>query len=87
VLLINKGSHPVSLSLQLPALGPARVRRLLAPSVTARSGVTLDGQQLGVEGTGAGDQRDDRARGSWIRADDWADERGTRGAAVASEGA
>ena len=48
VLLINKGSHPVSVALQLPATGAATVQRLLAPSVTARSGVTLDGQQLEV---------------------------------------
>jgi hypothetical protein len=54
VLLINKGSHPVSLALQLPAMGPATVQRLLAPSVTAPSGVTLDGQQLGVEGNWRG---------------------------------
>ena len=54
VLLINKGSYPVSLALQLPAMGRATVQRLLAPSVTARSGVTLDGQQLGVEGNWRG---------------------------------
>jgi hypothetical protein len=54
VLLINKGGHPVRVALQLPAIGLATVQRLLAPSVTARSGVTLDGRQLGVEGTWRG---------------------------------
>ena len=50
VLLINKSSHPVSVALQLPATGAATVQRLLAPSVTAPSGVTLDGRQLSAAG-------------------------------------
>lgn len=45
VLLIDKGDHPVSVHLQLPATGPATLERLLAPSIRSRFGVTLDGQQ------------------------------------------
>ncbi len=46
VLLINKGPQQLHVSLQLPATAPARVERLLAPSPSARSGVTLGGQSL-----------------------------------------
>jgi hypothetical protein len=48
VLLINKGNRSVSVDLQIPAYGRATVQRLSAPSVSSRSDVTLDGQQLGV---------------------------------------
>ena len=54
VLLINKGSATATVALRLPAVGPASVQRLLAPSVTARSGVTLDGQTLGRHATWRG---------------------------------
>jgi hypothetical protein len=51
VLLINKGSVPLTVVLQLPATGPATVERLLAPSAGSRSGVTLGGQRLGLDET------------------------------------
>ncbi len=54
VLLINKSTRSVRAALMLPAAGMATVQRLLAPSAAARSGETLDGQQLG---------RDDRWHG------------------------
>jgi hypothetical protein len=46
VLLIDKGSRTVRVDLHLPAIAPASVQRLLAPSPYSRSGVTLDGQRL-----------------------------------------
>jgi hypothetical protein len=46
VLLIDKGSHPTRVQMRLPARGPATVERLLAPSVSSRSGVTLAGRHL-----------------------------------------
>jgi hypothetical protein len=46
VLLINKGRRSASVVLRLRAGQPATVERLLAPSVTARSGVRLAGQYL-----------------------------------------
>ncbi|MGZ4332227.1 MAG: glycosyl hydrolase family 79 C-terminal domain-containing protein [Solirubrobacteraceae bacterium] len=49
VLLINKSERSATVELVLPASGPASVQRLLAPSVSARSGETLDGQYLGPE--------------------------------------
>jgi hypothetical protein len=51
VLIVDKGSRPVRLDLKLPAVGPAAVERLLARSPYSRSGVTLDGQYLGRDGT------------------------------------
>ena len=51
VLLINKSSQPANVDLRLAARGPAEVEQLLAPSAAARSDVTLDGQQLGPDGT------------------------------------
>lgn len=54
VLLINKSTHPASVDLMLPARGPASVQRLLAPSVTAPYGETLDGQYLGPADTWQG---------------------------------
>jgi hypothetical protein len=46
VVLIDKGSHPIRVQMRLPAWGPDTVERLLAPSVSSRSGVTLAGQRL-----------------------------------------
>ena len=46
VLLINKGPQRLHVSLQLPATAPATIERLLAPSPSARQGVTLGGQRL-----------------------------------------
>jgi hypothetical protein len=50
VVLINKGSQPVTVGLRLPTTRPAGVERLLAPSPRSISGVTLGGQQLGRDG-------------------------------------
>lgn len=50
VLLINKSNHAVTVGVALPTSGLATVQRLLAPSPAARSGITLDGQQLGRDG-------------------------------------
>jgi hypothetical protein len=49
VLLINKSTRSVRAALMLPAAGIATVQRLLAPSAAARSGETLNGQQLGPD--------------------------------------
>jgi hypothetical protein len=46
VLLINKGPRPAAVVLPLRAQKPAALERLLAPSVSARSGVSLAGQHL-----------------------------------------
>jgi hypothetical protein len=46
VLLINKGQRSATVVLRLPAWKSATVQRLLAPSVSARSGVRLAGQYL-----------------------------------------
>lgn len=46
VLVIDKGRRGVRVLLRVPAQGPATVERLLAPSASARSGVTLAGQRL-----------------------------------------
>ncbi|MGH2893044.1 MAG: glycosyl hydrolase family 79 C-terminal domain-containing protein, partial [Solirubrobacteraceae bacterium] len=50
VLLIDKSRRTERVLLRLPATGPARVQRLLAPGAAAQSGVTLDGRALGVNG-------------------------------------
>jgi hypothetical protein len=50
VLLIDKSRRAERVSLRLPAIGTAGVQRLLAPSVAARSGVTLGGRSLGADG-------------------------------------
>jgi hypothetical protein len=47
VLAIEKGASAVHLDLALPGTGDATVERLLAPSVSARYGESLDGQWLG----------------------------------------
>jgi hypothetical protein len=57
VVVIDKGNHSVRVRLRLPASGPATVERLLAPSVSARSGVTLAGQHLGADGRWYGQRR------------------------------
>ena len=54
VLLINKGSHSARVTLRLPAIAPASVERLLAPSVRATGGETLDGQSIGNRETWVG---------------------------------
>jgi hypothetical protein len=54
VLLINKGTVRATVALRLPTAGAASVQRLLAPLVTARWGVTLDGQALGRDDTWRG---------------------------------
>jgi hypothetical protein len=46
VLLINKGRRSALINLHLPTSSPAFVQRLLAPSASSTSGVTLDGQQF-----------------------------------------
>ncbi len=50
VLLIDKSRRSERVSLRLPASSRAGVQRLLAPSATARSGVTLGGRALGADG-------------------------------------
>ncbi len=49
LLVINKGPRAANLDLRLPGSRPATVQRLLAPSASAQSGVTLAGQQLGLD--------------------------------------
>jgi hypothetical protein len=56
VLLIDKGSRAIRVDLRLPAAGAATVERLLAPSVRARSGVTLAGQVVGADGRWHGER-------------------------------
>jgi hypothetical protein len=60
VLIVDKGSRPATVDLRVPAVGPAIVQRLLAPSASATSGVTLDGQWLGRDGRWKG-RRDTRS--------------------------
>jgi hypothetical protein len=50
VLLIDKSNRSAAVYLHLPALGPATVERLLAPSVRSSSGVTFAGRELGDDG-------------------------------------
>ena len=57
VLVLNKGPTPLSLGLDLPATRPATVQRLLAPSVTSRSGVTFGGRHLDAAGRWVGKSR------------------------------
>jgi hypothetical protein len=57
IVVIDKGSHAVRMRLALPATGPATVQRLLAPSASAHSGVTLAGQHLGPDGRWHGQRR------------------------------
>ncbi len=51
VLLIDKGSHSLRVTLHLPATGPAQAQRLLAPSIRSRWNLTLAGQRLSPSGT------------------------------------
>jgi hypothetical protein len=53
VLLISKGPQGVRVALRLPATGPATVQRLQAPAISARTGMTLAGQQLNLSGAWA----------------------------------
>jgi hypothetical protein len=46
VLMLDKGSTGATVHLRLPATGAAQVQRLLAPSASSESHVTLDGQWL-----------------------------------------
>ena len=46
VLVINKGRKSTLVNLNLPTSSPAFVQRLLAPSASSTSGMTLEGQQL-----------------------------------------
>jgi hypothetical protein len=50
VLLINKGHRAAAVDVRVRGVGPAAAEQLLAPSAAARSGVTLNGQQLGPGG-------------------------------------
>ncbi len=50
VLLIDKTTRAVRVSLRLPATGPVIAQQLLARSARATSGVTLGGQQLDAQG-------------------------------------
>lgn len=50
VLVLDKGSGPVRAALHLGNHGTATIQRLLAPSPTATTGVTLAGQHLGAQG-------------------------------------
>jgi hypothetical protein len=54
VLLIDKGTRAVRVSLQLPATGPVTAQQLLARSARATSGVTIGGQQLDARGRWVG---------------------------------
>ncbi len=59
VLVIDKGRRPATVELRIPVAGPASVQRLRAPSASATSGITLDGQWLGRDGRWRG-RRDTR---------------------------
>lgn len=50
VLVIDKSARGVMVNMNLPATGAATIQRLQAPSVHARTGVTLDGQWLNRNG-------------------------------------
>ena len=54
VLVLDKSNRTVRVDLRLPATGPATVQRLLAPSASATTGETLDGQRLGPDGNWVG---------------------------------
>jgi hypothetical protein len=51
VLILDKGSRAATVELRIPATGAATVQRLLAPSITSRTGVTLAGQHVGPDGS------------------------------------
>jgi hypothetical protein len=56
MLVINKGPRSALITLHLPTRSRAFVQRLLAPSASSTSGVTLDGQQLSHQGFWQGKQ-------------------------------
>jgi hypothetical protein len=62
VLAIDKSGSTVRLNLVLPATGEATVERLLAPSVSARYGVSLDGQWLGRDARWHGQASEERIK-------------------------
>ncbi|MBV9005580.1 MAG: hypothetical protein JO181_13040 [Solirubrobacterales bacterium] len=57
VLVINKGSRSALINLHLPTSGQASVQRLLAPSASSTSGVTLAGQRLDGQAVWQGKER------------------------------
>ena len=71
VVLLNKGvAGPADLDLQLPGRGPARVARLQARSLEARTGVSLGGSTFDGSADGrprgnAGGERVDPAGGTY----------------------
>ena len=48
--MINKGRRSALINLHLPTSSPAFVERLLAPSASSTSGVTLEGQVFNHQG-------------------------------------
>jgi hypothetical protein len=50
LLVLDKGSRAVNAALHLGNHGKATIQRLIAPSPTATTGVTLAGQHLGPQG-------------------------------------
>jgi hypothetical protein len=62
VLAIDKSGSAVRLDLVLPATAEASVQRLLAPSVSARYGVSLDGQWLGRDARWHGRASEERIK-------------------------
>jgi hypothetical protein len=57
VLLINKGARAASVLVRVPGTAAASVQRLTAPSPSAKTGETLDGQTLSSAGTWRGHAR------------------------------
>ncbi len=57
VLVINKGSRSALINLHLPTSSQASVQRLLAPSASSTSGVTLAGQRLDNQAVWQGKER------------------------------
>lgn len=57
VLVINKGRRSALVNLHLPTSSQASVQRLLAPSASSTSGVTLAGQRLNDQGVWQGKKR------------------------------
>jgi hypothetical protein len=54
VLLIDKGRTSARVVIRLPSSGAATIQRMLAPSAWSRSDVTLEGKQLGADGSWGG---------------------------------
>ncbi|MBO0689956.1 MAG: hypothetical protein J2P40_10345 [Candidatus Dormibacteraeota bacterium] len=71
LVLLHRGSGgPAGVDVQLPGRGPARVARLQAPSLDARTGVSLGGATFDGSGDGrprgtAGGERVDQAGGTY----------------------